>query len=315
MLRATLATTSSNAYDSIIIGGGPAGLSAALVLGRCRRRVLIFDAGHPRNARSSALHGFLTRDGTPPLELLAIARSQLVSYTNVELRQAEVVQAACQNGTFEVRLKTGEPFNSRTLVLATGVTDELPQLPGLDECYGVSVFHCPYCDGWEWRDRRLAVLGCRKSAAGLVSTLFNWSRDLVLCTNGPDELSPDQADALGQLGVPIKTDRIARLEGDAGFLKRIHFVGGAVHECDAIFVTTRQHQASSLPSQLGCEDYTRRTVPTGEHQKAEIPGLYVIGDASRDVQMVIVAAAEGADAAFSINKYLLSQELPAALRE
>jgi thioredoxin reductase len=300
-------------FDCIIVGGGPAGLSAALVLGRCRRRVLVCDAGRPRNLRAAAMHGFFSRDGIPPLELLAIAREQLAAYPNLEMRSAEVINARCAEGGFQIGLQSTEQFNSRALVLATGVTDELPQIAGLDELYGKSVFHCPYCDGWEWRERPLAVYGRGESGAGLTATLSNWSRDLVLCTDGPHELSSAQRRAVDELGAKVMSDRIEQLEGDAGQLKSIRFAGGKRLARDAMFVITRQNQASSLAAQLGCEDKRRRTVPTDDHQKAQIPGLYVVGDASRDVQMAIIAAAEGADAAFSINKYLLAQELPREL--
>jgi thioredoxin reductase len=289
-------------------------LSAALILGRCRRSVLICDTGRPRNARAAAIHGFLTRDGLPPAQFLEIARSQLASYPSVDFRHTQVVAADCQaGGTFLVTLASGEEQQSRSLVLATGVIDELPPIPGLEPLYGRSVFHCPYCDGWEWRDRRLAVYGRGAGGMGLAAKLSLWSRDLVVCTDGPHEMLNDQVAALRKTGATIVTEPIATLEaadGDAGQLRAIHFTNGSSLERDAMFVTTHQVQASTLPAGLGCEDRERRSVPTDEHQKTQIKGLYVIGDASRDVQMVIIAAAEGADAAFSINKYLMSQELP-----
>jgi thioredoxin reductase len=302
--------------DCIIVGGGPAGLSAALVLGRCRRSVLVCDAGRPRNARASQIHGFLSRDGTPPLEFLETARSQLKTYPNVELRNTEVLAAQCNPGeTFRIAIASGEEFAARSLVLATGVIDELPPLPGLDELYGRSAFHCPYCDGWEWRDRPIAIYGCGAGGMGLAAKLSLWSRDLVLCTDGPHQLSAAQLAALAKIGVRIITQPIERLEGHAGQLRAVHFIGAPPLARDALFLVTRQIQGSPLAARLGCEDRERRTVPTGEHQKTHVNGLYVIGDASRDVQMVIIAAAEGADAAFSINKYLLSQDLPAELLE
>jgi len=299
--------------DCIIVGGGPAGLSTALVLGRCRRRLLVCDTGSPRNARATAVRGFLSRDGVPPREFLAIARSQLAAYPNVEFRQAEVVKAQCVDENFGITLASGEGFIARTLVLATGVVDELPPLAGLDELYGRSVFHCPHCDGWEWRDRRLAVYGRGKGGLGLTAIVSNWSRDLVLCTDGYHQLTGEQIEALSKLGTRIMTERIERLAGADGQLQAIHFADGSALERDAMFIVTHQRQSSSLALQLGCEDRRRRTVPKRDHQKTKLHGLYVVGDASRDVQMVIIAAAEGADAAFSINKYLLAQEIPQEL--
>jgi thioredoxin reductase len=300
--------------DCIIVGGGPAGLSTALVLGRCRRQVLVCDAGEQRNACAREIHGYLTRDCTPPHDFLSAARADLASYPNVTLREVKVTEASCaKNDTFQIVTESGDRFSGRTLVLATGVVDQLPELAGLDALYGKSVVHCPYCDGWEWRDRAIAVYGKGASGAGLAAKLRLWSHDLVLCTDGPHELTEEQLHALRGIGVRMISEKIDRLEGDSGQLRSIRFVDGARLECDAMFVITRQVQASALAAHLGCEDRERRTVPTGEHQKTHLPGLYVVGDASRDVQMVIIAAAEGADAAFSINKYLLAQELPTVL--
>lgn len=299
--------------DVIIVGGGPAGLSAALVLGRCRRRVLVCDAAQPRNARADVLHGYLTRDGTPPGEFLRLARQELTRYPNVEHRLTEVIEAECLGRSFRARLASGEQIESRALVLATGVRDELPPLEGLEQFYGTSVHHCPYCDGWEWRDKPLAVYGKREGGLGLSAKLLNWSRDLVLCTDGPHGLSPAQHSALASQGVRIVTERIERLEGTHGRLAAIRFADGLRLAREALFLETHQQQASLLAARLGCLNFERRSVVTGEHQKTDTEGLYVVGDASRDVQMVIIAAAEGADAAFSINKYLMSHELPQEL--
>src|SRR5687767_12385523 len=143
-------------YDVIIVGGGPAGLSAALVLGRCRRTVLVIDQGKPRNAAAQAMHGYLTRDGINPSDLLHLARRELRRY-GVEFRRDEVTQAKRQRDRFEVVTHKRERFRSRKLLLATGIRDQLPRIEGLTELYGISVHHCPYCDGWEWRDRALAA--------------------------------------------------------------------------------------------------------------------------------------------------------------
>src|SRR4051794_34923890 len=145
--------------DVIVVGAGPAGLSAALILGRCRRRVLVCDTGRPRNAASHAMHGFLSRDGMAPLEFLTIARDQLRRYDTVELWDIEVTAAECREGRFHVTLANGTTLEARKLQIATGVADNVPDLPGFHELYGRSVFHCPYCDGWEVRDGGLAVYG------------------------------------------------------------------------------------------------------------------------------------------------------------
>ena len=296
-------------YDVIVVGGGPAGLSAALVLGRCRRRVLVCDAGRPRNAASQALHGFLTRDGIPPGELLRIGREQLRRYETVELIDAEVVDARGLDGGFEVALADGARHACRMLLLAAGVVDELPPIDGVEAFYGRSVFHCPYCDGWEVRDQPLAVYGRGRQGLGLALELMAWSRDLVLCTDGPIELSPEERGRLSRHGILVREERIARLEGIDGMLGCIVFADGQTLRRRALFFSTGFRQGSDLPARLGCNFTHRGAVETGTYETTDVPGLFVAGDASRQVQLAIVAAAEGAKAAFAINTALLKREL------
>lgn len=296
-------------FDVIIVGAGPAGLNGALVLGRCRRRVLICDAGHPRNAASHALHNYLTRDGINPAEFLRLGREELKSYETVKLQQMEVTDARLLDSGFEVTLSNGERAMARKLLIATGVVDEIPQLEGVDSLYGRSVFHCPYCDGWEVRDQPLAVYGKGENGLGLTLELILWSRDLVLCTDGPSELSAEELARLTQHHISVREERILRLEGNDGVLNRIVFVAGEAIQRRAMFFSTGQRQASELPKKLGCELTEQGCVATGEYEATNVPGLYVAGDASRLVQFVIVAASEGAQAAVAINKELMKEEL------
>jgi thioredoxin reductase len=295
-------------FDVIIVGAGPAGLSAALILGRSLRKVLVCDTGHPRNAASRAMHGYLTRDGMPPSEFLRVAREQMLQYETVELLNAEVVAAECVNGRFRVTLNGGIQHVSRKLLIATGVSDNLPDLPGFRELYGVAVFHCPYCDGWELRHRPLAIYGRGARGYGLSLELTGWSRDLVLCTDGPGELDDDQRAKLQKHGIAVREDRVLRLEGQDR-LERIVFATGEPLAREALFFTTGQTQQSRLAHNLGCAINDKGTVRTGKYETTHLSGLYVAGDASRAVQWVIVAAAEGAEAAFAINTDLLKEDL------
>lgn len=296
-------------FDVIIVGAGPAGLSAALVLGRCRRRVLVCDAGTPRNARSHALHGYLTRDGIEPAEFLRLGREQLRQYQTVEFMQAEVTDARQLADNFEITLRNGERLSGRKLLLATGVVDHIPEVEGVSEFYGISVFHCPYCDGWEMRDQPLAVYGRGENGAGLSLELTLWSRDIVLCTDGPAELPEEDRRRLLRHNITLKEDRMARLVGNNGALEHIVFADGESLARGGMFFSTGQHQASDLAEKLGCKLTEQGCVDTGDYEATSIPGLYVAGDASRFVQLVIVAASEGAQAAFAINKELMKKEL------
>ena len=295
-------------FDVIIVGAGPAGLSAALILGRCRRRVLLCDTGKPRNAASHAMHGFLTRDGIQPDEFLRLGREQLQQYATVELRHISVRDASQLDNAFEVELEDGTRVTSRKLLLTTGVIDTLPEIEGLENFYGRSVHHCPYCDGWEVRDQPLAIYGKGKHGYELALELTLWSHDLALCTNG-EELEEKQRQRLERNNILICEERIARLEGKDGILERIVYADGEALPRRALFFFSEEHQHSDLPEKMGCDFTGRGAVRTGEYEDTCMPGLYVAGDASRHVQLVIVAAAEGAQAAFAINTEMLKEDL------
>jgi thioredoxin reductase len=295
-------------FEVIIVGAGPAGLSAALILGRCRRKVLVFDAGHPRNSSSRALHGYLTRDGIEPADLLRIGREQLRPYTTVQLRSDEVTDARRVGSGFEISV-SNEVVSSRKLLLATGVVDRLPDIEGLKPLYGRSVFHCPYCDGWELRDQPIAVYGREDRGAGLALALTQWTRDLIVCTDGQATISAADREQLSGLDIPVREERIVRLEGADGQLERIVFNNGDVLPRRGMFFHTGQDQRCDLAARLGCEFTDRGAVRTGDYEMTNVPGLFVAGDASRAVQLAIIAAAEGAEAAFAINTALIKEDL------
>lgn len=293
-------------YDVIIVGGGPAGLSAALMLGRCRRRVLVCDAGQHRNAASAGVHGFLTRDCAPPYQLLRIAREQLKPY-QIEFRIVEVTCACPQEGGFKVTLRDGQEYHSRKLLLATGVKDRIPKIEGMESLYGKSIHHCPYCDGWECRDQPLAVYGRRQHGYSLALSLKTWSDDLILFTDGPGGLKKEHRDDLALFKIPVREERISRLEGTDGMLERIVLKSGESIERRAMFFSDGQDQCCDLALKFGCV-FTKGAVKTGQRAETNIPGLFVAGDSSKDVQFVIVAAAEGAKAAEAINEALQEED-------
>jgi thioredoxin reductase len=291
-------------YDTLIIGGGPAGLSAALVLGRCVRRVLVLDSGRYRNERSTALHCYLGHDGIAPLALRDQSREQLTRYDTIKLVGATVVKVARCTAGFAAVLDGGQEVVARTVLFATGVVDELPQIPGLHELFGRSVHVCPYCDGWEHRDAPIAVFGRGSKGAGLALLLRQWTQDLVLCSHGPAGLAADEQELLDRRGINVRESPITELCSEDGCLRALRFDDGEQLPRQALFFTTGQHPRSTFLENLGCT-YDDKGVSCDEDGATSVPGVYVAGDVSRDVQLVIIAAAEGARAALAINKALL----------
>jgi thioredoxin reductase len=299
-------------FDALIIGGSNAGLSAALVLGRARRRVLLLDHGEPRNRPSPAVHSFLTRDGTPPAELRRIAYEQLRPYSTVGVQHGEAAHAARDGDGFTVMLRSGDSYRARTLLLASGVTDELPQIAGLAERWGRQVVHCPYCHGWELRERPLAVLSNGLWALEYTLTVRGWSDDLVLLTHGPATLSDGEYQQLARHGVRVVEDQLCRLEDGPEDTVRIVLADGSVLDRAAIFHRPPQRQRSDLARQLGCELDAPwpgleliRVDATGQ---TTVPGVWAAGDATTPLQQAIVAASAGLVAASMLNRALLQQD-------
>ena len=294
-------------YDVIIVGGGAAGLSAALMLGRCRRKVLIIDHGKPRNAPAEAMHGYLSRDGINPLQLLQFGRQEIAVY-GVKFINAEVVDAHRRRVGFQVTLHDRTRYRCKKILLATGMRDQLPRLEGLTELYGTSVHHCPYCDGWEWRDRPLAAYGRGRHGLGLALSLKGWSKDVVLVADGDVSGLSRFRKTIKQHRIEIFPQKILRLEGRRGCMKQIVFTDGATLKRDALFFNTGQRQKSSLAAKLGCEYDRKGGVIVDKRERTCVSGVFVAGDASKDVQFVIKAAADGAVAAVAINKELQQEE-------
>ena len=278
--------------DAVVVGGGPAGLSAALVLGRARRRVLVVDTGRPANVKSSAIGGLLGQSGVAPVELRRAGREQLMELPTVELRDAAVIDAGPGSDGLGVSLSDGSTLRTRALVLAHGLSYEPPALPGIEPLWGRSVFHCPFCDGWEVRDRALAVHGNGPEAVRSALVVSGWSRDLVLLTDGPARFGDAERASLAAAGVRVREEPIRRLAGDDGTLDRIEFASGPAEQRDAMFVRTRREQPNGLAGALGCELTAGGTIETDGDGRTAVAGVYAAGDTATE-QLRSVAAAIG----------------------
>jgi thioredoxin reductase len=290
-------------YDVTIIGGGPAGLSAALLLGRCMRKIILFHSGEHRNAFSQAMNGFISRDGIKPLEFLRLARQDLGKY-DIDIQEKTIVKAKLGDGMFQVTDTNDKVYLSRRLLIATGVKDRWPPIPGIEPFNGKSVHHCPYCDGWESKNKALGAYGKNRDAVGLSLSLKTWSSDVTLYTDGTRRLRKEDLTLLERNGIKICTAPIERVEGAGTRLQRVILAGGLAMSCEALFFSTGTDQRCDLVKQLGCDFTSKGVVKTYKNQQTNVPGLYVAGDAARDMQLVIVAAAEGTKAAVQINKDL-----------
>jgi thioredoxin reductase len=238
-------------WDCIVVGGGAAGLSAALVLGRARRRTLVVDAGSQSNRTAHGIGGLLAQDGRPPAAFYAAARDELGAYPTVELRSGEVVGGERRDGDFLLELADGSSAPARRVLLATGMDYRRPQLAGIAERWGRSVFHCPFCHGWEVRDEPLGVLD--RGAAGVHRALLLrlWSDDVTLLADGPAELDAEDRARLDAAGVAVDERRVAGLRGPGSTLTAVAFADGGEHPCRGLLVPVTLHQRSTLAEQLG----------------------------------------------------------------
>jgi thioredoxin reductase len=290
--------------DVIIIGGGPAGLNAAVVLGRCRRKVLLFDSAQYRNRHSHGMHNYLTRDDILPYDFISISHKEIKKYGIVKLQKKIIHARKNEDGVFVAKDEEGNIYHSRKMLVATGLTDTLPEVEGFKELYGKSIFHCPYCDGWEVRDKRIGVYARNKEGWELALALRGWSDKVTLYTDGKNKVKAYQQEQLTANDITVVTLPIKRVEGKEGKLKKIVFNNGTEVPCDALFFVNGYTQQCNLAETFGCEMSNKGVVKANRMQQTNIPGLYVAGDASRDMHFVVVAAAEGAKAGVSINKEL-----------
>lgn len=295
--------------DCAIIGGGPAGLNAALVLGRARRSVMVFDDNQPRNAVTQESHGFLTRDGVKPDEFRTLAHQDISKYPSVEMQHVRVTAIRHADASFEITTAKGDLLSAKTVLLATGLKEVLPSIDGLHDYYGKSLFCCPYCDGWELRERPLVVISEGPHTFQMVKVVWNWSHNLLVCTNGHQPLTAEQQATLRQKGIEVVEDRITALIGKHGQLERIVFATQEERSREGGFVASQLLQASPFGEVLGCEMNAMGGIVTDPFGRTTVPGVYAAGDASVVMPaQLIIAAAEGSRAAAGVNTDLTESE-------
>jgi len=292
-------------YDVVIAGGGPAGLAAALTLGRSRKRVLLCDAGPRRNAAAVHMHNFVTRDGITPAEFRRIGRQQLEPYASVETREARIEDVRGTRGSFDVRLSTGS-IKARRILLCTGMVDELPEIEGLGSLWGKSIFICPYCHAWEVQNRRFAYLATSQEKLDFALLLRGWTSDVIVLTHDRLTVPEDARARLKAGGVRVDDRPIARLvpSSDGLEMDRIEFTDGSSLERDVLFLHPPQHQieiVTALGLALDAAGYVQLDPVTRE---TSVPGIYAAGDLLAPMQGALIAAASGTLTAGVLNHAL-----------
>jgi len=288
-------------YDCAIVGGGPAGLNAALVLGRARRSVALFDNGKPRNAVTHASHGFLTRDGIQPAEFRRIAYEEVLSYPSVRHWPAEVADIERTDDGFVVRASSGEQVQARKIIIAAGLKETLPDIEGVREFYGKGLFNCPFCDGWELRDQPLAIMSNQPGLFHRAKLLLNWSSNLIVCANGGDQLTEEQRQQLAARGVRIIDTPVESFAGRDGRLERVHFTDGTHIEIRGGLIAPVQLPNEKFARALGCETTSSGGIAANEVGKTTAPGVFAAGDSAYVMpSQLIYAAASGSKAAMSV---------------
>jgi len=301
-------TKATTHQDVLIIGGGPAGLSAALYLGRARKSVTVIDAGHPRHAVSEGVHNFLTRDGMPPAELRAQAWAQMEAYPSVRRITGRVVSLERDGEHWVAHAEDGQIHGARAVVLATGVIDEHPDIPGFDERWGHAIHHCPYCHGWEMRDLPLAVLAGGEAAGHLAPLLLGWTDDVVVLTHGQEVPAHTLAE-LDAASIPVLTSRVVALEGEGRALERVVLEDGTTLERGGLFAASPQRQVPLIEA-LGLEMDEQGYVVVDPFGATSVAGLWAAGDLTSRAQQVVESAAQGARAAVTINAMLTMGHSP-----
>ncbi len=300
----------SSTIDVVIVGGGPAGLSAAIWLGRYLHSVTVVDSGDPRNWETRGIHGYLGLPHCIPSELRGIGRDEARHY-GVTLMDDEVTTVTRSGeDEFTVKLLAGGTLRARRMLLAIGIKDEWPDIPGLDRCYGVTAHHCPDCDGYEARDRGTVVVATGRKAMGMVLALLTWTSEIVVCTNGRDaELDDEQVARLESLGVLVLTDRVTgmRVNGE-GEVHELQLAGGAHLACERLFFAIGQFPADDLGVQLGCDRDEDGLIVVDDTNRTSVEHVYAAGDIVPGAHLAMVAAASGSVAALAIHKSLLPSE-------
>ncbi|WP_145321308.1 NAD(P)/FAD-dependent oxidoreductase [Paenibacillus xylanexedens] len=290
--------------DVLIIGGGPAGLNAALVLGRARKNVVVIDDETPRNWVTRETHGFVTRDGASPREFRKAAKEQIAAYPSVQFASDTATAITGSDGDFRITTAQGANYRTKKILFAVGKKDLPLDINGLTEVYGKSAFVCPYCDGWELRDQKLVIIVNGDNALHMAKVISGWTEHYTICTNGSGSLTDEQREELKQHHVTVFDAPVQSIDSEEGMVKQVVLDDGTAIPCTGVFFQPKLFTGSELPKAIGCEITDSGTVVVDGTGKTSVPGVFSAGDAASELYQAITAASLGALSAVSMNNEL-----------
>ena len=298
----------NNKYDVIIVGGSYSGLAAAMSLGRALKKVLIIDSGKPCNAQTPYSHNFLTQDGKTPTEIASLAKLQVQNYDTVTFFKGLASKGRKLENSFEIQVTSGETFITNKLIFATGIKDEMPNIEGFSDCWGISMLHCPYCHGYEVRNRITGILGNGEHGNELVKLISNWTKDLTLFTNGISTLSVEQTKKLQERNIKIVEKEIKELEHHNGYIKNIIFNDGTKTKMEAMYSRNAFEQHCTIPQSLGCKLNEEGYIKVNHFQETSIDGIYACGDNVTRLRSVANSVAMGTAAGMMASKKMILEQ-------
>lgn len=295
-------------YEVIIIGGSYAGLSAAMALGRSLKSTLVIDSGKPCNRQTPHSHNFLTQDGETPKGVSTIARQQVEKYETVTFYSGIASTGEKTKNAFKIITESKDTFYSKKLIFATGIRDKMPDIPGFSECWGISVVHCPYCHGYEYRGHKTGIWANGEKAFHLASLVNNLTGELVLLTNGKADFTPEQIDKLEKHNIQVEESEVAGIEHQNGYLENVVLTNGSIIALDALYASVPFTQHSDIPVLLGCELTEPGYIHVDDVQKTTVPGIYACGDNASGMRSIAHAVSAGNVAGAVANMELTSEQ-------
>ncbi len=300
--------TDSKNFDVIIIGGSYAGLSSAMALGRALRNVLIIDSGLPCNRQTPHSHNFITQDGEKPNVIAEKSKKQVLKYDSVKFLNDLAISGQKTEKGFEITTKTGETFETKKLIFATGVKDIMPDIKGFSECWGISVIHCPYCHGYEVKHEKTGILANGDFALHYAQLIRNWTKDLTIFTNGKSTLTQEQTDKINKHNIPIIEKEIAHIKHEKGNVQQIVFKDNSIFDLKAIYSRPAFEQHCNIPETLGCELTEQGLIKVDMFQKTTVTNIFACGDNTSPLRSVANAVATGNLVGAMVNNGMTEEE-------